>query len=216
MRDLPEWLEEFTENLDEGVLASRDTTASTSHDSDSERPTKVVSKKHSIFTHFPKNRNCEVCKRTKITRAPCRKHTGDAAPRAENFGFLITAYHKVLIEGCESRNNHRFATVVQDLATQSIRSYPYKTRLLRKRKGVYESFSSRQQRRKSFTLTIPWNLANPVKNYHGIILQQPRSETNGMAERAVRKIKEGTSDVLLQSCLDEKWWADSMECHCYL
>ena len=26
----------------------------------------------------------------------------------------------------------------------------------------------------------------------------------------------GTSAVLLQSGLDEKWWADSMECCCYL
>ena len=43
-----------------------------------------------------------------------------------------------------------------------------------------------------------------------------RSETNGIAERAVRRIKEGTSAVLLQSGLDEKWWADSIECYCYL
>ena len=38
-----------------------------------------------------------------------------------------------------------------------------------------------------------------------------RSETNGIAERAVRRIKEGTSAVLLQSGLNETWWADSME-----
>ena len=43
-----------------------------------------------------------------------------------------------------------------------------------------------------------------------------RSETNGIAERAVRRIKEGTSAVLLRSGLDERWWADSMECYCYL
>ena len=35
--------------------------------------------------------------------------------RAENFGDLITADHKVLNESCESRNNHRYAIVVQDL-----------------------------------------------------------------------------------------------------
>ena len=29
-------------------------------------------------------------------------------------------------------------------------------------------------------------------------------------------MKEGTSAVLLQSGLDENWWADSMECYCYL
>ena len=33
-----------------------------------------------------------------------------------------------------------------------------------------------------------------------------RSETNGIAERAVRRVKEGTSAVLLQSGLDESWW----------
>ena len=43
-----------------------------------------------------------------------------------------------------------------------------------------------------------------------------RSETNGIAERAVRRVKEGTSAVLLQSGLDERWWLDSMECCCYL
>ena len=43
-----------------------------------------------------------------------------------------------------------------------------------------------------------------------------RSETNGIAERAVRIVKEGTSAVLLQSGLDENWWEDSMECYTYL
>ena len=44
------------------------------------------------------------------------------------FGDLITADHKVLSENCESRNNHRYAVVVQDLATQWIQSYPCKTK----------------------------------------------------------------------------------------
>ena len=33
-----------------------------------------------------------------------------------------------------------------------------------------------------------------------------RSETNGNAERPVRRVKVGTSAVLLQSRLDENWW----------
>ena len=43
-----------------------------------------------------------------------------------------------------------------------------------------------------------------------------RSETNGTAERSVRRIKEGASAELLLSGFDEKWWADSVECYCYL
>ena len=55
----------------EGKLVSveRATPANTSRDSCSEPPREVVSRKHSIFTHFPKDRNCEVRERTKITWA---------------------------------------------------------------------------------------------------------------------------------------------------
>ena len=38
----------------------------------------------------------------------------------------------------------------------------------------------------------------------------------GLPKGAVRRVKEGTSAVLLQSGLDKEWWADSMECYCYL
>ena len=82
---------------------------------------------HSVDTLFPKDRNCE-CRRTKIARAQCRRRIGGAVPRAENVGDLITADHKVLSDKCESRNNHRYAVVVQDLATQWIQSYPCKTK----------------------------------------------------------------------------------------
>ena len=121
--DIPEWLQEFRENLvDDGVRERRDSHASSSHEASLE-PTfkrRVDLGKHSVYTHFPEDRNCEICQRTKITRAPCRRRIGGAVPRAENFGDLITADHKVLSEGCESRNNHRYAVVVQDLATQWI------------------------------------------------------------------------------------------------
>ena len=108
----------------------RDSHASSSHGSSLEatlaRSTDLG--KHSVKTHFPKDRNCEICQRTNITRAPCRRHIGGVVLRAENFGDLITADHKVLSEGCESRNNHRYAVVVQDLAAQWIQSYPCKTK----------------------------------------------------------------------------------------
>ena len=88
--------------------------------------------------------------------------------------------------------------------------------------GAGKSSWSRKGSLKSFTLTIPRNLEKLVKIYPGIIellhcTSRPhRSETNGIAERAVRRVKEGTSVVLLQSGLDGNWWADSMECYTYL
>ena len=75
LRDLPEWLEEFTDNLEDTEVHAP---AHISQDSDSELPTNVASRKHSIYTRFPKDSNCEVCKRTKMTRALCRKRNGEA------------------------------------------------------------------------------------------------------------------------------------------
>ena len=116
--------------MDDRVPEHRDSHASSSQEPSLE-PTTTRSKdlgKLSVYTHFPEDRNCEICQRTKITRAPCRRRNGGAVPRAENFGDLIRPDHKVLSENCESRNNHRYAIVVQDLATQWIQSYPCKTK----------------------------------------------------------------------------------------
>ena len=51
-------------------------------------------------------------------------------PREEQFGDLITADHKVLNEGSESRENHRHTVVVQDLVTRWVQSYLCKTKIL--------------------------------------------------------------------------------------
>ena len=43
-----------------------------------------------------------------------------------------------------------------------------------------------------------------------------RPETNGVAEKAVRRVKEGTSAALVQSGFDEHWWDLAMLCYCFL
>ena len=178
--EIPEWLQEFKEDLvGERVPEHRDSHASSSHELSLE-PTSTRSEdvgKHSVDTHFPKDRNCGICQRTKITRAPCRRRNGGAVPRAENFGDLITADHKVLSDNCESRNNHRYAVVVQDMATQWIQSYPCKTKkLLKKHDGACKSSWSQTGSLKSFTLTNPWNLAKRVRIFPGIIVRQHHTD----------------------------------------
>ena len=105
--------------------------ASSSHEAFLEPTTKRREDlgKHNVHTHFPQDRNCEICQGTKITRAPCRRRNGEAEPRAANFGDLTTADHKVVRDNCESRNSHRYAVVVQDLATQWIQAYPCKNKI---------------------------------------------------------------------------------------
>ena len=63
------------------------------------------------------------------SRTSCRK-----------FGDLISVDHKVLSDNCESRNNHRYAVVVQDLATQWIQSYPFKTNTSQETERSFQKF----------------------------------------------------------------------------
>ena len=137
--ELPDWLQDFREkwvdessptkprkNLEHGYRG----TSTSSHELPTESRAKVElgSGKHSVTTQFPKDSNCDICWKTKITRASCRRRAGTVVPRAEHFGDLITADHQILSEESESRNNHRHAAVVQDLATQWIQSYLCKTK----------------------------------------------------------------------------------------
>ena len=78
-----------------------------------------------------------ICLKTEIARSV--KGPKLQEPRAEDatvelylvlkiLGDLMTADHKVLSDNCESRDNHRYAVVVQDLATQWIQAHPCKTK----------------------------------------------------------------------------------------
>ena len=73
--EIPEWLQEFSENLDDEIPVHGDSHASSSHEASLEPIFKRREDlgKHSVYTHFPEDRNLEICKRTKITRAPCRR-----------------------------------------------------------------------------------------------------------------------------------------------
>ena len=113
LHELPDWLQEFRENLVDERSPSeprrnpepghRDTSSS-SHELPMESRAKVEPGlgKHSVHTHFPKDPNCDICLKTKITRASCRRRAGTVVPRAGNFGDVTTADQKNLSEGSES------------------------------------------------------------------------------------------------------------------
>ena len=87
LRNILGWLENLTENLvDDKVRSSRNTPASSSRGLEAVAPKEVVLGKPSVDSHLPKDRHCEIRKKTKISRAPYRKRTGRAIPRSERFG----------------------------------------------------------------------------------------------------------------------------------
>ena len=217
LRDLPEWLEPFTDNLEDTETPAP---APVSQDSDSERTTKVAEnlRKHSIFAHFPEKPRLRRLLENQNNKGSCRRRTGEGPPRAEKFGDLITSDHNVLNEECESRNNHRYAVVVQDLATQWIQSYPCKTKTSHKRQRSLRKFLEPDRKPKVIYTDNSLEFGKSCEEFSWTHRTSTphRSKTNGIAERAVRRVKEGTSPVLLQSGLDERWWSDPVECFCYL
>ena len=159
--EILEWLPEFREILaDDEVPERRDSHASSSHKVSLE-PTfkrRVDLGKHSVYTHFPKDRNCEICQRTKISRAPCRRRVGGAVPRAENFGKVV---------------NLETITDMQSWCKtwplNGSRHIHAKQKLHKKPREACKSSWSPIGSLKSFILTIPRNSAELVKISPGII-----------------------------------------------
>ena len=123
------------------------------------------------------------------------EHPVEALPRAEKFGDLITTEHKVLNERCESRDNHGhwYAVVVHDLATQWMQSYQCRTKSAHETENFIKILRAVALTESCIHRQLDGILGEHVMFYHGITTLQ-----HLIAERAVRRVKEGTSAVLLQ------------------
>ena len=108
--------------------------------------------------------------------------------------------------------------MVQDLATQLIQAYPCKNKTSQETQRSLQKFLEPERKPKVIYTdnSLKFGKACEDLSWNHCTSAPHRSETNGIAERAVRRVKEGTSAVLLQSGLNESWWADSMECYTYL
>ena len=97
--------------------------------------------------------------------------------------------------------------MLQNLTTQWMQFCLCKKKnLFRKRKKTYKSSWSQRGNQSPFILTIHQNLVNPVKilSWNHCTSTPHRSETDGIAEKAVRRLETGTFAVLLQSGLVKK------------
>ena len=160
------------------------------------------------ITHFPMDPICDICLRTTITRASCRKRLGTVVPRAENFGDLATADQKVLSEESESRNNHRYAVVVQDLATQWSQSFQCKTKTSQETQKSLQKFLEPYGKPKVIYTDNSLEFGKAGEDLQHLTVQRK----NVLLRERYGESRKG----LLQSGLDEKWWTDSMECYCHL
>ena len=175
------------------------------------------SRNRNVFTHYQKDPNCEVCKKITTPRARCRiklEKCVAGIALSTKFCDLIMADHKMLNVQNESRCGRQNAPIVQDDRTNWIHSSPMKAKDTSERDKDHHFCAQKPQRiytdiSKAFIKACQDSQLN--HDTRGI----RRSETNGVAERAVRRVKEGTAVALVQSGLTE-WLDCAIACYCYL
>ena len=75
---------------------------------------------HNVFTHFPYDPTCEVCRSCRTHKAYCSQKcepAPDALPEPKEFGDAITADHKILNDDTASSEGDKAACIIQDRAT---------------------------------------------------------------------------------------------------
>ena len=115
---------------------------------------------------------------------------------------------KFFCEECESRNNHRYAVVVEDLAHNGYNLIRAKQKLLRRRKRSLRTFLEPSERLKVSYRTFPWNLAILVKIYLGIIVLQHSIDLRRMV--LLKEWYAESRKELLLFCASQAWMKNGL------
>ena len=177
------------------------------------------------LTHFPKLQDCPVCQKCKTQRVQCRRrkiaegYTKDfefVTPKA--FGDLITSDHGVIGEDEQSRHKDKFLLVVQDQFTMWIQAYAVKSKSARDTAAIFQKFLGPDVKPGVVYTDGSAEFKNALAQLgmsHATSTPR-RPQTNGIAERAIRRVKEGTSCAIVQSGFVEEWWSEAAECYSFL
>jgi len=143
---------------------------------------------------------------------------GDKLPEPKAFADALTADHKILNDDDASRTMDKTALIILDRFTQWLQSFPCKTKNTEETIEAFQKFLGPNAVAKHVYTDNSKEFEKAMKKlgFSHDTSTPHRSETNGIAERAVRRVKEGTSCTLGQSGLADVWWDLAMACYCFL
>ena len=152
------------------------------------------------LTHFPKLSTCDICCQATAQRKSCRKskpaeEAGEedaSVPKA--FGDLITADHIAMLNPEEaSSSGDKAALVMQDRYTRWLECYPTPEHTTHATTTAFKMFLGQCSATRAY-IDGSQELKGACKAM-GIVQDDAtphRPQTNGVAERAVRRVLEGT------------------------
>ncbi|MCP3878846.1 MAG: hypothetical protein GY701_10710 [Sulfitobacter sp.] len=176
---------------------------------------------HDLTTHEPKCLKCQVCLDSKTQRKSRRRGGLAMGPRPKQFGEQCTGDHLFSKEAVENTDpwfpNASTAVVMHDRATQWLDCFPKATKSHADTVEAFHEFAGTRDKIKQFycdnshellaaARTVGWRCPTATPGV---------PQTNGLAERMVRKVKEGARCLLVQAGLPPKWWTYAVRAFCF-
>jgi len=182
-----------------------------------------------MMTHEPKKPFCSVCNRAKTQRKPKVKGTLKLGPKPTEFGEQVTGdlliknkrnVTDVIIDDegeVDERPNEadldvsdlaNSALVLYDRGTQWLECYPKASRSHEHIVEAMQDFTKPTDNIQQFYCDNGGELESASRQ---LGWRRPTStpgvpQTNGLAERCIRKVKEGGASGVVQSGFKGKWW----------
>ncbi len=183
------------------------------------RKAEATSLRH-LLTHHPKNIYCVTCCTAKCQTAPHRRKQHKfwgGKPEPEEFGDQFTADHIVAYsERSMGVTGHQAAVVFGDRATGYFEGFPLIGKTTPDTSHALRCFAGSNTLKRVWTDNSPELIATMIeaKVVHDLSTQgQPQS--NGRAERLVRRTMDGTKTLLLQAGLPGAFWPYAMKAYCF-
>ena len=146
----------------------------------------------------------------------------DMGETLTTFGAQCTGDHLIRQRGLESEDDASYegansALVLYDRGTDWLDCYPSATRSIEHTVEAFKQWAGSKEKIQAFycdnaheligaARKCGWRCATATTGIH---------QTNGLAERMVRKSKEGGRCNIVQSGLSGKWWPEGIRTYCF-
>eukprot|EP00972_Heterocapsa_arctica_P032966 4850215-Heterocapsa_arctica.AAC.1 len=169
------------------------------------------------MTHLPMNGYCDVCREGKLRAKPARRRRDvEIVEKPEVWGHTLLADHLMTGEVGLSINDDKYGLLLRDVGTDIGDLMPTKTKSAVDTVKAIRDFGA-DQRWKFFGSDNAKELKATADFKEMVHLTSTpyRPQSNGVIERFVGLVSDGTRCLLAQSGLPHGWWPYAARAFCH-